>query len=241
MALKKIVSGGQTGVDRAALDAALAAGFPCGGWVPSDRMAEDGVIAERYPVVALLIATVKGQRTEVREGEVHAPNAGTLKYWPGRSEGTMPERSGQSRASDSPVPGEHKDVRTARPVEGNYRQRTRQNVVDSDGTCILYYEALKGGSRLTRNLCALERKPYILLNAREATDPIVAAERILTFIEESGIQVLNVAGPRKSGWPEGYRFAFDVISGVITGALARRLRQVVATDGSPEGESGSRT
>ena len=32
MTLTKIVSGGQTGVDRGALDAALAAGFPCGGW-----------------------------------------------------------------------------------------------------------------------------------------------------------------------------------------------------------------
>jgi predicted Rossmann fold nucleotide-binding protein DprA/Smf involved in DNA uptake len=37
--LTKIVSGGQTGVDRAALDAALAAGFPCGGWTSADRMA----------------------------------------------------------------------------------------------------------------------------------------------------------------------------------------------------------
>jgi hypothetical protein len=38
MRLKKIVSGGQTGVDRAALDAALAVNFPCGGWVPGDRI-----------------------------------------------------------------------------------------------------------------------------------------------------------------------------------------------------------
>ena len=44
MAVKKIVSGGQTGVDRAALDAALAAQFPCGGWVTWDRMAEDGYV-----------------------------------------------------------------------------------------------------------------------------------------------------------------------------------------------------
>jgi hypothetical protein len=46
----RIVAGGQTGVDRAALDAALAAGLPCGGWCPAGRLAEDGVIPARYPV-----------------------------------------------------------------------------------------------------------------------------------------------------------------------------------------------
>ena len=48
--LKKIISGGQTGADRAALDAALESGFPCGGYCPKGRKAEDGVIAERYPL-----------------------------------------------------------------------------------------------------------------------------------------------------------------------------------------------
>lgn len=50
MALEKIISGGQTGVDRAALDAALAGGFPCGGWAPKGLDAEDGVIPAHYPL-----------------------------------------------------------------------------------------------------------------------------------------------------------------------------------------------
>jgi hypothetical protein len=43
-----IVSGGQTGVDRAALDVAIELGIPTGGWVPKGRRAEDGVIPARY-------------------------------------------------------------------------------------------------------------------------------------------------------------------------------------------------
>jgi putative molybdenum carrier protein len=48
--LAKLISGGQTGVDRAALDVALALGLPCGGWCPRGRRAEDGRIDERYPL-----------------------------------------------------------------------------------------------------------------------------------------------------------------------------------------------
>jgi hypothetical protein len=47
---KLIVSGGQTGVDRAALDAAAEVGVKAGGWCPRGRLAEDGRIPDRYPV-----------------------------------------------------------------------------------------------------------------------------------------------------------------------------------------------
>jgi hypothetical protein len=53
MALQKIISGGQTGVDRGALAAALAAAFPCGGWCPADRQAEDGSIPAQFPMTPL--------------------------------------------------------------------------------------------------------------------------------------------------------------------------------------------
>ena len=45
-----VLSGGQTGVDRAALDVALALGIRCSGWCPAGRMAEDGPIDDRYPL-----------------------------------------------------------------------------------------------------------------------------------------------------------------------------------------------
>lgn len=48
--VEKIISGGQTGVDRAALDTALELGIPCGGWCPKGRRAEDGSIPARYPL-----------------------------------------------------------------------------------------------------------------------------------------------------------------------------------------------
>ena len=59
----RIVTGGQTGADRAALDAALDGGVECGGWCPAGRMAEDGAIPARYPLTELPAGGGYDQRT----------------------------------------------------------------------------------------------------------------------------------------------------------------------------------
>lgn len=173
MELVKIMSSGQTGVDRAALDAALVAGFPCGGWCPAGRLAEDGEIPERYPLTALQESEVGG--------------AG---------------------------------VRAARKVAEGYRARARMNVQDSDGTVILFGGALSGGTLLTRNLCVRERKPFIAVDARRLT-ALRAADEVILFLEDHKTEVLNVAGPRASGWPAGYAFSLRVIGEVIAQVMGR--------------------
>jgi hypothetical protein len=59
----KIISGGQTGADRAALDRALAHGMECCGWRPKGRKAEDGPIDPKYPLKETASAA-NIQRTE---------------------------------------------------------------------------------------------------------------------------------------------------------------------------------
>jgi hypothetical protein len=61
--LIKIISGGQTGVDRGALQAALDRQVSCGGWCPAGRKAEDGRIPAHFPVIELADAGY-AQRTE---------------------------------------------------------------------------------------------------------------------------------------------------------------------------------
>jgi hypothetical protein len=56
MLVQKIVSGGQTGVDRAALDVAIEMAVPYGGWAPFDRRAEDGKIPDRYALEPVPLA-----------------------------------------------------------------------------------------------------------------------------------------------------------------------------------------
>jgi len=73
----KIISGGQTGVDRAALDAALKHGVECGGWVPAGRLDEYGRIPDRYPVTELR----QGSFAERTSQNVRDSNATVVIYF----------------------------------------------------------------------------------------------------------------------------------------------------------------
>lgn len=77
-----MISGGQTGADRAALDAAIALGVPHGGWCPRGRRAEDGPIPRRYRLRQTPLARVS-QRTlwNIRDSD------GTLVLCHGRPRG----------------------------------------------------------------------------------------------------------------------------------------------------------
>jgi hypothetical protein len=46
--VKKIISGGQTGADQAALDVAIKLGIPHGGWIPKGRLTENGMLDNKY-------------------------------------------------------------------------------------------------------------------------------------------------------------------------------------------------
>ena len=108
--LQKIVSGGQTGVDRAALDAALAAadatGVAVGGWCPRGRKAEDGAIPETYPLQETPSADYR-ERTEwnVRDSD------GTLVLVRGSVSGGTALTVQFALAQDRP----HRIVRLDRP------------------------------------------------------------------------------------------------------------------------------
>ena len=52
--IKKIVSGGQTGADQAALDAALKYNIPHGGWIPKGRLTENGPLPDKYQLAEMV-------------------------------------------------------------------------------------------------------------------------------------------------------------------------------------------
>lgn len=152
MKLRKIISGGQTGVDRAALDACLKAGFPCGGWCPAGRRAEDGIIPTLYPL----------------------------------------------REMDSVY----------------YDDRTRQNILDSNATLIIYQDDLTGGTLLTYRLANALNQPVFLFKV----SPFFideSLEELLHFLKTNSVEILNIAGPRASQWAKAYESALLITSGLI--------------------------
>lgn len=135
--IRKIISGGQTGVDRAALDFAMEHGVPHGGYCPKGRKAEDGRIPDRYQLVEL----------------------------------TSPR----------------------------YEERTEKNLLDCDGTLILDYGPLHGGTKLTVDLCLKYLRPLHIIDLDEINADTKAA--FWKWVNENAVRELNVAGSRESKKP----------------------------------------
>ncbi|MDX2231142.1 MAG: putative molybdenum carrier protein [Leptolyngbyaceae cyanobacterium bins.349] len=147
-----IVTGGQTGVDRATLDTALSLFLPTRGWCPKGRSAEDGTIPAIYPM----------QETPSEDVAV----------------------------------------------------RTEWNVRDSDGTLILAFGDLAGGTQLTAQLARNYQRPALVIDAFKFSqkDKI----RFDRWMQTNQIRILNVAGPRESANP-----------GVVYSTAKQILRQLL--------------
>lgn len=146
--VQKIVSGGQTGVDRAALDVAIELGIAHGGWCPKGRLAEDGPIDITY----------------------------------------------QLQETDS----------------ADYAIRTEKNVIDSDGTLIIYRDELKRGTLLTNRLAKQHNRPLCRVRVGQ-----VNLDRIVRWLHENAIRTLNVAGPRSSSDPTIAKATRDLLKKVF--------------------------
>ena len=130
----RVISGGQTGVDRGALDASLAVGVAVGGRCPKGRRTEDGIIAARYPLC--------------------------------ETQSTY------------------------------YIERTQANVFEADATLILAPgAALTDGTAYTKHYAEANGRPVRLVVADDES----GVTGTLAWLDEMGIAILNVAGPRESG------------------------------------------
>lgn len=104
---------------------------------------------------------------------------------------------------------------------GGYAQRTRRNVVDADGTLIIYFTGLEGGTEQTLRRCLEAEKPYKLIDGAEIGVQS-AAEAINRFIRDHEIETLNVAGPRASKVERSYGYAYDTVRLVLQEQVADR-------------------
>lgn len=143
-----VVSGGQTGADRGALDFAIEHGYTHGGWAPHGREAEDGLIPLKYQLLVL----------------------------------------------------DH----------GGYRQRTRRNVEDSDGTLIINRGDLDGGTLATQVFAQRLNKPHLVVQLDHGVTAEVVAS-VIEWAQRNDIKTLNVAGPRESKRPGIYSLTRELL------------------------------
>jgi hypothetical protein len=101
-----------------------------------------------------------------------------------------------------------------------YRDRTVQNVIDSDGTLIISRGGLTGGSALTLRAALDHGKPCLHIDlTADATFPAVS--KAVDWITASHIVTLNVAGPRASKDPKIYSEVKKIIEGIYYLSLTR--------------------
>lgn len=104
-----------------------------------------------------------------------------------------------------------------------YRQRTRENVLDSEGTLILYFGQFNNDKiSLTPNpsaslqLCPCPEgggeTPAI---DADLLDPNTAVHRAFDFATTRAIATLNVAGPRLSGAPRAHEYGYACVTELI--------------------------
>jgi hypothetical protein len=97
-------------------------------------------------------------------------------------------------AEDGKIPRKYQLTETP---SRDYWVRTEQNVIDSDGTLILYRGTLKGGTEFTYRMTRKHHKPSLRIDLLVETCP----ETVRQWLVEHDIGVLNVAGPRESSCP----------------------------------------
>ena len=96
----------------------------------------------------------------------------------------------------------------------SYPKHTEKNVVDSGRTVIFTHGKLTGGSLLTQKKAGEHGKPLIHLDMDKVSVE-EAADLLRSFLQENGIEILNVAGSRGSKDPEIYSKVFGVMEECI--------------------------
>jgi len=97
-------------------------------------------------------------------------------------------------AEDGPIPLRYPLAETE---SSSYPVRTEANVKDSDGTLILTRGPVTGGTAKTLKLAKKLRKPHLVIDLAGGGEP----ESVKKWVVESGVRILNVAGPRESKCP----------------------------------------